>query len=170
MDVDPVCATACESADVALSLIRPQAISKGVHVAPCADGDPTAQYVGDPQRVQQIVTNLLSNAVKFTDADGSIEVHCGTGSRPDADGPWTFIAVHDSGVGIAPTDHERIFQPFVQVDGGYTRAHGGTGLGLTISRSLAQMMGGEITVASRPGLGSCFTLWLPAPKSCTTEG
>ena len=169
MDVDPVNALACDSADVALSLIRPQAVSKGVNLALCADGDPTAEYVGDPQRVQQIVTNLLSNAVKFTPPGGSIRVLCGCGRRPGVDGEWAFINVQDSGVGIAPADQDRIFQPFVQVDGGYTRAHGGTGLGLTISRSLAQMMGGDLTVTSTPGSGACFTLWLPSPNSCTTE-
>jgi signal transduction histidine kinase len=71
--------------------------------------------------------------------------------------------VQDTGVGIAPSDIERIFQPFVQVDGGYTRSHGGTGLGLTISRNLAQMMGGDITVESVLGEGSRFTVWLPTP-------
>jgi signal transduction histidine kinase len=168
MNVEPVCATASESADVALSLIRPQAMNKGVNLATRADGDVTAQYVGDPQRVQQIVTNLLSNAVKFTEPGGTIQVHCGTGRRQESDDcPSTFIAVQDSGVGIARDDLERIFQPFVQVDGGYTRAHGGTGLGLTISRSLAQMMGGDLSVESTPGDGSRFTLWLPAPNSCT---
>jgi signal transduction histidine kinase len=170
MDVSPVRAVAGESADVALSLIRPQAMNKGVQVAARAAGDGAAEYVGDPQRVQQIITNLLSNAVKFTEPGGSIEIHCGTGTRPDTDGTaWTFIAVQDSGVGIAPADQDRIFHPFVQVDVGYTREHGGTGLGLTISRTLAQMMGGDLTVQSAPGSGSRFTLWLPSPNSCTAE-
>src|SRR6185369_10479328 len=171
MDVSPVRAVAGESADVALSLIRPQAMNKGVHVAPRAAGDGAAEYVGDPQRVQQIITNLLSNAVKFTEPGGTIEVHCGTGTRADTDGTaWTFIAVQDSGVGIAPADQDRIFHPFVQVDVGYTREHGGTGLGLTISRTLAQMMGGDLTVQSAPGSGSRFTLWLPSPNSCIDDG
>ena len=81
---------------------------------------------------------------------------------------WAFITVEDTGVGIAAEDLDRIFHPFVQVENGYTRVHGGTGLGLTISRSLAQMMGGEIAVESVPGEGSRFTLWLPAPNSCIT--
>ena len=128
--------------------------------------------MGDPQRVQQIVTNLLSNAVKFTAKGGTVSICCGRGSRPNTPNSngtrWAFITVQDSGVGISPADVERIFQPFVQVDAGYTRAHGGTGLGLTISRNLAQMMGGDITVESVLGEGSRFTLWLPSPDSCIT--
>jgi signal transduction histidine kinase len=170
MDIDPVCAVASEAADVALSLIRPQAMNKGVQIAVRAEGDLTAKYLGDPQRVQQIVANLLSNAVKFTGPGGTIQVRCANGGRPGLGEEWTSVVVQDSGVGISPADQERIFQPFVQVENGYTRSHGGTGLGLTISRSLAQMMGGDLTVESTPGAGSCFTLWLPAPNSCTDEG
>jgi K+-sensing histidine kinase KdpD len=65
-------------------------------------------------------------------------------------------------MGIAPDQVEAIFQPFVQADMGRTRAHGGTGLGLTISRQLARLMEGDLTVRTAPGQGSCFTLWLPA--------
>jgi signal transduction histidine kinase len=135
------------------------------------DGTPNVQYVGDPQRVQQVLTNLLSNAVKFTPTGGRVSVSCGSGHFPGAASgeagaaSWTFITVGDTGVGIAPEDVDRIFQPFVQVDAGYTRSQGGTGLGLTISRTLAQMMGGDIAVDSAVGRGSRFTLWLPAPNS-----
>ena len=81
---------------------------------------------------------------------------------------WASIAVEDTGVGISPGDLDRVFNPFVQVDEGYTRAQGGTGLGLAISRKLAEMMGGAITVESTLGKGSRFTLWLPSPETCTT--
>lgn len=83
--------------------------------------------------------------------------------RLDGAPDWTYITVEDTGAGVSPEDTERIFHPFVQVDNGYTRAHGGTGLGLTISRTLAQMMEGDITVESFVGKGSRFTLWLPSP-------
>ena len=130
------------------------------------------EYNGDPQRVQQILTNLLSNAVKFTPAGGSVTVRVGSSVRHDAPlvdagALWTFISVEDTGIGVAAEDVERIFQPFVQVENGYTRIHGGTGLGLTISRTLAHMMGGELAVSSEIGRGACFTLWLPSPNSCT---
>jgi signal transduction histidine kinase len=153
-------------------LIRPQAATKGIDLTTKASGNARAEYMGDPQRVQQIVTNLLSNAVKFTARGGNVSVCCGNSVRKDIEGDgtgWAFITVQDTGVGIARDDVERIFHPFVQVDGGYTREHGGTGLGLTISRNLAQMMGGDISVESVLGEGSRFTLWLPSPDSCTAE-
>jgi signal transduction histidine kinase len=145
------------------------ATTKGVDLDARLRGSPRTTYVGDPQRVQQILTNLLGNAVKFTPAGGSVSICCGSVAQPIAEQqlapPWATITVQDTGVGISPNDLERIFQPFVQVDGGYTRAHGGTGLGLTISRNLAQMMGGDVTVESALGEGSRFTVWLPTPTS-----
>ena len=175
MDVEPTIGITGDAAEAALALIRPQAATKGVELTSAPGGAPSTEYVGDPHRVQQILTNLLSNAVKFTPAGGSVLIRCGLGSRPNApkangDGPaeWTYMTVEDTGSGVSPEDSERIFHPFVQVDNGYTRAHGGTGLGLTISRTLAQMMGGDITLESFVGEGSRFTLWLPSPNSCTT--
>jgi signal transduction histidine kinase len=175
MSIDRTTGLAGDAAEAALALIRPLAASKGVELEPRPAGDPQRPYLGDPKRVQQILTNLLSNAVKFTRPGGTVRVRCEAGAvahhNGDGDGrpgEWTCISVNDTGEGIAPHDLERIFHPFVQLDGGYTRAHGGTGLGLTISRSLAQMMGGELSVESALGKGSCFTLWLPSPDSCTT--
>jgi signal transduction histidine kinase len=167
MTIEPITASAGEVIENALTLIRPQAAQKGVELRPVT-GNPAAEYVGDPQRVQQILANLLSNAVKFTPSGGEITVRCDAASTEDTGGgaqPRTRITVMDSGVGIASEDLERIFQPFVQVQGGYTRAHGGTGLGLAISRSLAQMMGGDISVESAVGEGSRFTLDLPSPAT-----
>jgi signal transduction histidine kinase len=79
------------------------------------------------------------------------------------------MAVSDTGIGIAADDLARIFQPFVQVENGYTRGKGGTGLGLAISRQLALIMGGDLTVESTLGSGSRFTAWLPSPSVRTAD-
>jgi signal transduction histidine kinase len=167
MSVEPTNARASDAIDVSLALVRPQAASKGVELGTRLDAAPSIEYIGDPQRVQQILTNLLSNAVKFTPPGGKVTLACSTAPRRGgAEGEeWACITVEDTGVGIARDDLERIFDPFVQVEGGYTRLQGGTGLGLTISRALAQLMGGEISVESAVGEGSRFTLWLRSPSS-----
>jgi signal transduction histidine kinase len=173
MHVEPSISIASDSAEAAVALVRPSASTKGVELYTDVEGDPRAEYFGDPQRVQQILTNLLSNAVKFTPAGGRVSVRCARGVKPGGNGggySWTSISVRDTGVGISNDDLDRIFHPFVQVENGYTRAHGGTGLGLTISRSLAQMMGGEIHVLSAVGEGSHFTLWLPGPNPPAAAG
>jgi signal transduction histidine kinase len=167
MHVEPSVSVAADSAEAAVALVKPGAVTKGVELFTEVDGDPNAEYFGDPQRVQQILTNLLSNAVKFTPAGGHVSVRCARGVRPGGTSSgysWTSISVRDTGVGISTDNLDRIFHPFVQVENGYTRAHGGTGLGLAISRSLAQMMGGDIHVRSAVGEGSQFTLWLPGPN------
>jgi signal transduction histidine kinase len=153
--------------DAAIGFLRPQATAKGVALETHCE-DPDDHYLGDEQRVQQILTNLLANAVKFTARGGQVILRCGHAAElppqteAPASGPWICFTVADTGVGIAPAQQQRIFQPFVQGDSGYTRAHGGAGLGLTISRRLARLMGGELTVESEVGEGSRFTLWLPA--------
>ncbi|HEX6600182.1 MAG TPA: CHASE domain-containing protein [Gemmatimonadaceae bacterium] len=153
--------------DAALGFLRPQATAQHVALVSSAD-DPDDCYMGDEQRVQQILTNLLANAVKFTPAGGQVTLRCGrsaelpAGTEAPASGPWICFTVEDTGVGIAPDLQQRIFQPFVQGDSSYTRSHGGAGLGLTISRRLARLMGGELTMESTQGEGSRFILWLPA--------
>jgi len=113
----------------------------------------------DPLRLRQILTNLLGNALKFT-AQGSVRIDVGL--RPSSDGqPQLAFAVSDTGIGIAPDALGRLFEPFSQADASTTRRFGGTGLGLTISRRLARLLGGDITVASTPGHGSVFTLTIP---------
>jgi signal transduction histidine kinase len=149
----------------AVGSLEPDAIRKGIALTTrCADG---GRFRGDQQRVQQILLNLLSNAVKFTPSGGSVSVSCaldGVGppkAEPGA-APWVRVDVEDTGIGIDPDQLTRVFEPFVQGTVGFTREHGGAGLGLAISRSLASMMAGEITVESTRGKGSRFTLWLRA--------
>jgi signal transduction histidine kinase len=108
----------------------------------------------DRQKVKQIVVNLLSNALKFTH-EGGVEIGVGL------DHNVATITVADSGIGIAPEYHERIFEDFRQVDDSPSRHYGGTGLGLAICRRLANALGGRITLHSRIGHGSTFTLAIP---------
>ena len=132
-----------------------QAEAKGLTFTVRQEGEIPAVVRGDPLRVCQVIHNLLSNAVKFTDA-GEI-IYTVRGERM-GDGRARFdFVVRDSGAGISPEDIERLFQPFTQVDASSTRRFGGTGLGLTISRRMANIMGGDITVESAPGEGSTFT-------------
>ncbi len=121
----------------------------------------------DPQRVLQIIKNLMSNAIKFT-AEGGVGLHV---FRPDKTVSFTQpelipdhvigIEVSDTGIGIAKEKLKVIFEAFQQADGTINRKFGGTGLGLTISRSLSRLLGGEIQLQSKPGKGSVFTLYLP---------
>jgi signal transduction histidine kinase len=147
---------------------RARARSVTVDVRCAAD----LSYYGDSRRVQQVLLNLLSNAIKFTGPGGWVRIGCEERSvTPSAEEDntvaWTCISVADTGIGIPPDHLANIFEPFVQGARGYTRPHGGTGLGLAISRSLAQMMGGELTVESEPGRGATFTLWLPHPSTAS---
>jgi two-component system, sensor histidine kinase len=107
--------------------------------------------------------NLLSNAVKFTDEGGTVHVSCRLTDAPPAlgGGSMCCFEVSDTGCGVPADMVEAIFEPFVQADSGYTRTRGGAGLGLSISRELARLMGGAITVYSHVGVGSTFLLWLP---------
>lgn len=153
----------------ALVLVRPQAVARNITlVNECNDAGETT-YIGDPDRVRQILANLLSNSIKFTHPGGRVNVTCGTSAdippNMELEGPgsWAFASVRDTGMGISPDELERMFEPFVQGESGHTRERGGTGLGLTISRRFARLMHGGISVESARGLGSNFTLWLQAP-------
>ena len=115
--------------------------------------------VGDQLRVKQILLNLLGNAIKFTQ-QGSVTLSTQLLEQHDSS-VLIQIAVHDTGVGISQGHLETIFLPFTQEDGSISRKFGGTGLGLTISRRLAELLGGELTVESSPESGSCFTVTLP---------
>ena len=135
-------------------LVAPQLAARGLaFIARCANPAPVAR--ADQEKVRQVLLNLLSNAIKFTEPGGQVEVTCG------ARGDWVEISVNDTGMGIAPEDLDRAFEPFVQVNASLTRTHDGTGLGLAISRDLARGMGGELTAESILGVGSTFILVLP---------
>jgi PAS domain S-box-containing protein len=111
----------------------------------------------DLTKVRQILFNLLSNALKFTEG-GTVVL---SATRQLADGSdWIYLQVADTGIGMSPEQQDGLFEPFIQGDASTTRKYGGTGLGLTISRLFCQMMGGDITLESKLGIGSTFTVQL----------
>ncbi|HEX3729296.1 MAG TPA: ATP-binding protein, partial [Opitutaceae bacterium] len=136
-------------------LFGPEAEKKGVALTWEVDAAVPWILLGDVTRLGQVLSNLVSNAVKFTEK-GSVAVRV----RALAAGPqvWNLeIAVRDTGIGLTPEQAERLFEPFRQADASIARRYGGTGLGLTISRRLCELMGGGLEVASEPGRGATFT-------------
>lgn len=168
MSVERVPTRVSDVVEAAIVLAQPQAESRGITMRVPVDIPRTAQFLGDHDRVTQILVNLLSNAVKFTEPGGVISIEVGEGVvdsgvwRHHGEGSWTAIRVRDTGIGVAAEQLESIFSPFVQAEGGHTRRSDGTGLGLTISRRLARLMRGDVTVESTEGAGSVFTVWLPS--------
>lgn len=121
-------------------------------------GQAPESMMGDPIRIQQIILNLLSNAIKFTNVG---YVRLDVQALPAVGEGWQVrIAVTDTGIGISPQQANRIFDKYKQADSSTNRHYGGTGLGLTISRELAQLMQGDIHVESTLGMDSCFTALL----------
>jgi signal transduction histidine kinase len=161
-------ASAGDSVAPALSLNISPAEAKGVRLHDRTADAGGLAYVGDARRVREILANLIANAIARTPAAGVVTVRCATaaGAPPQARlqgyGPWVSIRIEDSGSGIAPEEQPRVFEPFHRSGPRTTGARSGTGLELAISRCLARLMGGDITVESEPGAGSAFTLWLPA--------
>ncbi len=142
----------------ALDLFAPQASQKQIELAYHMDADVPPNIASDMTRLRQILVNLVGNAIKFTE-HGEVVVHVTT--APAVDEPLQgsvrlHFAVHDTGIGIPADRMDRLFRSFSQVDASTTRKFGGTGLGLVISRRLAEMMGGEIWVESELGKGSVF--------------
>jgi signal transduction histidine kinase len=165
--------------DAAVALVEPMATAKRIRIALSLDDPRANTYVGDERGVQQALANLLSNAVKFTNPGGEISVACSLSAPPedsrlDSSTSYVAIRVSDTGIGIDNEKIPQLFQPFTQLeadnDNPYTRQRSGAGLGLSISRRLARMMGGDITVESLVGDGSVFTLWLPHQGSSPAPG
>jgi signal transduction histidine kinase len=137
----------------AVAVIEPIAEQKGLRLHVQLPFS-SVRMTSDIDKARQILVNLLGNAVKFTDA-GAVTLRLSRGARA------VRVDVVDTGIGIAADELPRLFRPFAQVDTGLTRRHGGTGLGLYISRRLATLLGGHIEVESVPGTGSVFTVVLP---------
>ena len=160
LDLEPVEFDLPELLGDVVDMFAPQAAGKRLELVARLDPALPRRVVGDPERLRQILVNLLGNAVKFTES-GTVSL----AARPlgaAADGRTPIeLAVQDTGIGIAPEDSARLFEPFERGDGSTTRRFGGTGLGLSISRRLADLMGGAIEVDSEPGRGTTFRATLP---------
>ncbi len=154
LDVRPEEIAVARLCDELVDVFRPVARDKGIELSAMVDADVPAAIVTDEVRAQQVLRNLLSNALKFTER-GGVSLHV------RREGARVAFAVKDTGIGVAPEQHEVIFEAFRQADGTTNRKYGGTGLGLSISRDLARLLGGELTLDSAPGRGSTFTLILP---------
>lgn len=124
-----------------------------------ASGVP-ATVVSDRARLLQILRNLISNALKFTE-QGEVSVEVSTAPAEGGTNEHLLVRVCDTGIGIAEDQQERVFQAFQQIDGSISRQYGGTGLGLAIVRQLVEVLGGQVTLRSMPGEGSCFAVELP---------
>ena len=138
-------------------LFAPQAHAKGLEIGVSLDPELPHRVLGDPLRLRQILANFASNAVKFT-ASGGVQL-CARVAAPGR----LRVEVHDSGPGLDAAALARLFQPFAQAGGDTARLHGGSGLGLSISRRLAEQMGGRVGARSTPGEGSVFWVELPLP-------
>ena len=139
--------------DNALTLVRERAGRRGITIEHSVD-ERLGEIRGDERKVKQVLLNLLSNALKFTPEGGRVEVRAGM-----VDG-MAEVSVTDTGVGIAPEDHEAVFQEFRQVGTAEKKAEG-TGLGLTLCRKFIELHGGKIWVTSQVGVGSTFTFSIP---------
>ena len=149
-----------ESLGEAMQTLSFRAHQKGLELVYDVQPDAPESLIGDPGRIRQILVNLIGNAIKFTER-GEILVSVAQESE-NADKICLHLSVADTGIGIPPEAQKKIFEAFSQADGSTTRKFGGTGLGLTISTRLVEMMGGRIWVESEPGKGSTFhfTAWL----------
>ena len=147
----------CQSS---LNLVRNAATQKQLQYSTAISVEKPIILV-DERRLRQILTNLLSNAVKFTQHGGAFGIKV----VDEPEQAQTRFVVWDTGIGISESDHERLFKPFVQLDASLARRHEGTGLGLALSRQLAELHGGDIEVVSRLGIGSRFTVTIPWHES-----
>lgn len=162
LKLDPAACDPLDCVEEALDLLAAAAAKKNIELLHSIAADVPAALTIDGGRLRQVLTNLLSNAVKFTD-EGEIEVRVERLPGGEAGVGTLLFSVRDTGIGIAPEHHDKLFRPFSQVDETTTRRHGGTGLGLAISRNLVELMGGAMRVESAAGKGATFFFTVQAP-------
>lgn len=148
------------------ALDRSRQSARGRGVTLTSVGEPGLTVTGDAEQLETALTNLIQNAISYSDPHARVAVSARLEST--ADGTVVAIAVSDNGLGIAQADQQRVFERFFRVDAARSRETGGTGMGLTIVREIAEGHGGDVSVWSEPGQGSTFTLRIPALED--TEG
>jgi signal transduction histidine kinase/CheY-like chemotaxis protein len=166
LDIEQVAYSLHDTVHDALQLITLRAKEKRLTLTSSIDPKVPLVLQGDQGRLRQVLLNLLSNAIKFTEqGEIALHVHLDT---PPGEPPMLHFEVKDTGIGITPDMQTRIFDAFTQEDTSTTRRFGGTGLGLTITRHLIELMGGKIWLHSTPGKGSVFHFTLPSTDLATT--
>jgi signal transduction histidine kinase len=145
------------------SMMKLKAEESGIEFKVIEGHDLPATIRTDTTRVSQCLVNLVSNAMKFTE-QGHVHIRVSMVDKKDT--PYIRFAVEDTGIGIPEDKQQAIFESFAQADESTTRTHGGTGLGLSITKQLAGLLGGEITLTSRVGMGSVFSLVIPTTIPC----
>ena len=159
MTVEEAPTDVCDVLHGIIGVFKLEAGKKGLELTHDCPTDMPPPVQIDPAKIRQIIFNLLSNAIKFTER-GSVDLKLDW-ERLNETHCRLEISVKDTGIGIAPDEQERIFEAFIQQAGQDQVRYGGTGLGLALSQKIARLMGGEITLESTPGKGSCFTVSLP---------
>ena len=156
-EIDP--AELCRSS---LTLVRQQAIAKHIQIDTHLPADLDRICV-DERRMRQVLINLLNNAIKFTPNGGIVilSVRAVPLAIDGNAGYWLCFAVSDTGIGIATADRSKLFQPFIQLDSSLNRKYAGTGLGLVLVKQIVELHGGNVTIDSEVGIGSCFTVTIP---------
>jgi signal transduction histidine kinase/CheY-like chemotaxis protein len=145
-----------------------KAEEKGLEIAFAVAPDVPSRLVGDPLRLGQVLINLVNNAVKFTER-GEVVVSIELAEAMEADSAMLRVAVRDTGIGLKVEQQDGLFEAFTQGDSHITREYGGTGLGLAISKQLVEMMGGRISAAGEPGVGSTFTFTIRTRRPARPE-
>ncbi len=168
LKLDPMSCDPRECIEDALDLLAPKADAKRIELLHHVGADVPVAVMADGGRLRQVLANLIGNAIKFTDG-GEVEVSVRRIPAASAAGAGAEescsleFSVRDTGIGIAPENHEKLFRAFSQVDESTTRRYGGTGLGLAICRNLVELMGGRIGLESAPGQGATFRFTIQAP-------
>jgi signal transduction histidine kinase/CheY-like chemotaxis protein len=151
-----------ESAHAVMKIVAPLAARKKLEIGLREEQDAKGRWITDPTRLRQILLNLVNNAVKFTE-NGHVWIDIGVCETSNSSAQIQF-SIHDTGIGIAPTQMTQLFRPFSQADSSTSRRFGGTGLGLAICQRLVDSMGGKIWVESSLGVGSTFYVRLPMQR------